>query len=126
MQTQTNHEPIAQAALLSNSKAPPESISPHSDAATVSLEAIDGKVALAWETGTVGRWDYVALFSEKPATPPLNYLRRQWEYVSENTTPLLTNREADGTTAYWAAYCAYDYTKDAYVIVQQVGPQTVG
>ncbi|MGH1345801.1 MAG: hypothetical protein ACRBN8_29830 [Nannocystales bacterium] len=126
MQTQTNHEPIAQAALLSTSKAPPESVSPDSSAVTVSLEAVDGKVAVAWTTGTVGRWDYVALFSEKPAAPPTNYLRGQWEYVSDNTSPLLTNRDADGSTAYWGAYCAYDYAQESYVVVQVVGPQTVG
>lgn len=125
MHTNQIHEPIARAALLAQEPAP-EHAKTAATGATVKLKNVSGKVAIAWtDPSSVGRWDYVALFDKAPAKPPNNYMRRQWEYVSDNDSPFVSKYDADGETAYWAAYCSWDYDSKQYVIVAQIGPQTV-
>jgi hypothetical protein len=128
MQAITTPEPIARAALLAREPVPSEAPALHADQVTVSLEAVAGDVAIEWtQTGVTGRYDYVALYGEKPdPEDPTNYLRRQWEYTSDNESPFISGKAADGTTPYFAAYCAWDYGQNRYVIVASVGPQTVG
>lgn len=122
------YEPIARAALLAHAPAPAGVQKVDAAAITLSMSAdSDDNVQISYTTPTsVGRWDYVALFEKAPASPPTNYLRRQWQYVEGNSSPLDTSYDADGSTAYWAAYCSYDYDTSEYVVVAQIGPQTVG
>jgi hypothetical protein len=121
-------EPIARAALLAHEPAPAGTRKVDAATITLSMSAnSDGDVQVSYSTpSSVGRWDYVALFEKAPANPPDNYLRRQWQYVEGNSSPLETSYDADGSTAYWAAYCSYDYGTSAYVVLAQIGPQTVG
>ena len=80
-----------------------------------------GWIALAWiDRGTVGRWDYVALFDHNPVDP-LSYLSSQWRYIPGHSSPYVTGTSAVGAR-YWIAYCGYDYSQDKYVIEQSDGP----
>lgn len=127
MQSIQNYEPIARAALLAHEPAPVGTKAVDASTITLSMADSSGNVSISYTTPTaVGRWDYVALFEKAPANPPRNYLTRQWQYVEGNKSPLQTSYSADGSTAYWAAYCSYDYSTGNYVVVTQVGPQTVG
>jgi hypothetical protein len=80
-----------------------------------------GWIALAWiNRGTIGRWDYVALFDHNPVDP-LSYLSSQWQYIAGHSSPYVTGTSAVGAQ-YWIAYCGYYYSQDKYVIEQSDGP----
>lgn len=93
-------------------------------AITISLSNSGGYIALNWtNSGAIGRWDYVALYDQVP-TDPDGYLRRQWDRVESASGKYVTGTSALGVEGpqYWIAYCGWDYSQDAYVIVQTAGP----
>ena len=101
---------------------------PAADASTItiSLSNAGGKIALNWNnTGSIGRWEYVALYkSDTASTDPYGYLRNQWTYVESQSGSYKTGTNATGTEGpnYWIAYVSYDYAIDEYVILQTAGP----
>ena len=116
-------EPKERAQHLLNEKAPAQKLQ-GTITITVWLSATDQKIALNWtNTGPIGRWDYVALFSANPQqVGALGYLTNQWQYTSEQSSPYITGTSSGKGNAYWIAYCAWDYGQKKYVVVESSGP----
>ena len=117
-------EPREQEKLLqAQGAAAPESATPLAAPGEIEvwLSNNGGSIALAWiNRGTVGRWDYVALFNQNPVDPR-SYLTNQWQYIPGHSSPYVTGTSAVGAQ-YWIAYCGYDYSQGKYVIEQSDGP----
>ena len=81
----------------------------------------DGRLALNWENdGSVGKWDYAALYDHNPAGAH-DYLTLQWQYVSNHQSPHVTGTKKSDKK-YWIGYCSYDYRAKAYKLLKKAGP----
>ena len=78
-----------------------------------------GEVVMTGNTnGSVGRWDFVALYTSPPPTDP-NQDYVTYFYVEDQSS--LQTSEPWGT-GYYVAYASWDYRLEKYVKLCEAGP----
>lgn len=81
----------------------------------IELKKSGSYIALHWEANGVETYDYVALYDHAPNGDPWSYLREQWQWTSNHSSPHVTQTIPDGGE-YWIAYCRYSYEKNGYQV----------